>query len=315
MTPYSNATFGKLSGISFKTCQRIRIGKDTDFKTAQKISDFFKTDIDKLFTYKNAKKLSEKTIRNHMGVICSILSTAVKWNIIKDNPSYRVDFKKIQKKKIKCYDDMQIAKMLNALQDEPLRYMTMVYLAIDTGLRKGELTGLTWKDIDFENFKININKQRHYVTGYGTIKSKPKTEAGTRIVTVSKTVIGLLRKYHLEQIKDKIRLGSAWKDEPYVFLNEDSSAIAPHRPYIWFTNFLKKHNLPKITFHELRHTNASLLISSGEDIVTVSGRLGHSDKNITLNTYSHLIKSKEAKVANKMDEFYYSLSSLRINTD
>ena len=93
-----------------------------------------------------------------------------------------------------------------------------------------------------------------------------------------------------------------------VFLHEDGSAIAPHRPYIWFTNFLKRHNLPKITFHQLRHTNASLLIASGEDIATVSSRLGHSDKNITLNTYTHLIKSKEAQVANKMDEFYERLN-------
>ena len=71
---------------------------------------------------------------------------------------------------------------------------------------------------------------------------------------------------------------------------------------------MKKYNLPKITFHQLRHTNASLLISSGEDVVTVSGRLGHADKNITLNTYSHVIKSKEEQVANKMAEFYAKLN-------
>ena len=77
-------------------------------------------------------------------------------------------------------------------------------------------------------------------------------------------------------------------------------------------DFLERHNLPRISFHQLRHTNASLLISSGEDIVTVSGRLGHADKNITLNTYSHLIKSKEAQVANKMDEFYSRLEIANI---
>jgi len=93
-------------------------------------------------------------------------------------------------------------------------------------------------------------------------------------------------------------------------LHEDGTAISPNLPYKWFTKFLERHNLPKITFHQLRHTNASLLISAGEDIVTVSGRLRHADKNITLNTYSHIIKSKEAQVANKMDEFY---AGLKIN--
>ena len=118
--------------------------------------------------------------------------------------------------------------------------------------------------------------------------------------------------YKKQQLQNRLKFGSDWKNEPYVFLHEDGSAIYPNRPYVWFTNFLKRHNLPKITFHQLRHSNASLLISSGEDVVTVSGRLGHSDKSITLNTYSHIIRSKEAQVANKMDKFYSSLS-LRTN--
>ena len=85
---------------------------------------------------------------------------------------------------------------------------------------------------------------------------------------------------------------------------EDGMPMHPHRPYKWFTEFLERHGLPKITYHQLRHTNASLLISAGIDVVTLSGRLGHGDKNVTLNTYSHIIKSKEAQVANRMDIFY-----------
>ena len=154
---------------------------------------------------------------------------------------------------------------------------------------------------------ISINKQRHYVPSYGTIESRPKTEAGMRCVTVSNTVMSLLRSYKNKQLKDRLKFGTAWIGDPYVFLHDNGSAIGTHRPYIWFTNFLKRHSLPKISFHQLRHTNASLLISSGEDIATVSGRLGHADKNITLNTYIHVIKSKEAQVANKMDEFYKTL--------
>ena len=84
----------------------------------------------------------------------------------------------------------------------------------------------------------------------------------------------------------------------------------PHRPYVWFTEFLSKNDLPRITFHQLRHTNSSLLISVGVDAVTLSGRLGHGNKNVTLNVYSHIIKSKEAEVANKMDMFYGNLKSV-----
>lgn len=183
----------------------------------------------------------------------------------------------------------------------------MIYLAIDIGLREGELTGLKWEDINFDTCEVNINKQRHYIAGYGNIEGKPKTEAGIRTVTASKTVISLLKEYKKQQNENRLKFGTAWQNGQYVFLHEDGKPISTQRPYKWFTNFLNRYNLPKITFHQLRHTNASLLISSGEDIVTVSGRLGHADKNVTLNTYSHIIKSKEAQVANKMDEFYANL--------
>ena len=197
--------------------------------------------------------------------------------------------------------------MLDCLKSEPLMYMTMIYLAIDIGLREGELTGLKWEDINFDTCEVNINKQRHYIKGYGNIEGKPKTDAGVRTVTASKTVISLLREYKKQQNENRLKFGTAWQNGQYVFLHEDGKPISTQLPYKWFTKFLNRHNLPKITFHQLRHTNASLLISSGEDIVTVSGRLGHADKNVTLNTYSHIIKSKEAQVANKMDEFYLSI--------
>lgn len=219
----------------------------------------------------------------------------------------RIDMKKARRAEAKFYDDKQVSEMLKALSDEPLILVTMVYLSIDIGLRRGELTGLTWDDINFETSQISINKQRHYVVGYGTIKDKPKTNAGVRVVTASKMVMNLLKQYRNQQLEQRLKLGTAWKNEPYVFVLDDGTPISTNLPYKWFVNFLEKHNLPKISFHQLRHTNASILIASGEDVVTVSSRLGHADKNITLNTYSHLIKSKESQVANKMDEFYEKL--------
>ena len=307
LNPVLTSKLEKHTGLSFKTCKRLKNGFSVDLKTAEKFCESCKIDIKKAFYTEKGKKLSEKTIRNHIGIIGSILSTAVKWNIIKDNPVKRIDLKKVSKSKAKYYDDTQVSKMLNALNSEPLMYKTMLYLSIDIGLRKSELTGLKWTDVDFKNSQVSINKQRHYVTGYGTIESKPKTEAGTRVVTVSKTVLNLLKQYRQEQIEQRLKLGTAWKNSPYIFLNEDGSEISPNQPYKWFIKFLERHNLPRITFHQLRHTNASLLISAGEDIVTVSTRLGHADKNITLNTYSHIIKNRDIQIANRMDEFFTNL--------
>lgn len=308
LEPYTKNQIVDMTGISIRSCQRLKKGLITNNKIAQKICKALNLNMGKMFTPANNKILSEKTIKNHMGIIYSILSTAVKWNIIKNNPMQRIDMKKSQSTKAKYYDDKQVAEMLKALRNEPLILTAMVYLSVDIGLRKSELTGLTWNDINFETSEISINKQRHYVVGYGTIKDKPKTFAGVRIVTASKTVIEILKQYRKQQLQQKLRLGTAWKNGDYVFVLDDGTPISTNLPYKWFVKFLDRHNLPRITFHQLRHTNASLLISAGEDIVTVSGRLGHADKNITLNTYSHIIKSKEAQVANKMDEFYGRLS-------
>lgn len=301
----------KLSGVSFKTCQRIKNGSPTNRETAEKICAALSADIKKKFICTSDSKLSDKTIRHHHGLISSILSTAVKWNLITSNPAERVDLGKISKYKSAYYDDEQIKIMFAALEDEPLCYKAMVYLTIDTGMRTGEITGLLWSDVDFENGIVNVNRQRQYVSGYGIIERAPKTESGTRTITLSGTAIALLRQYKTQQIEDLFKLGAAWNADYHIFLNEDGMPIHPHRPYTWFTDFLERHGLPKITYHQLRHTNASLLIAAGVDVVTLSGRLGHSDKNVTLNTYSHIIKSKEAQAANRMDIFYSKMEKKR----
>lgn len=206
------------------------------------------------------------------------------------------------------YDDEQITVMLAALNEEPLRYKAMVYLTIDTGMRTGEITGVTWADIDTDNGNVTVNKQRQYVHGYGTIERAPKTENSFRSITLSATVAALRRQYKAQQMEDMLKLGAVWKNDRHVFLHEDGAPMHPQRPYKWFTGFLERHDLPKITYHQMRHTNASLLISAGVDVVTLSGRLGHRDKNITLNTYNHIIKSKEAQAANRMDVFYSQIA-------
>ena len=294
----------KLTGVTFKTCQRIKKCSPTNRKTAEKICTAMNVDFKKMFVSVDDYKLSEKTIRHHHGLISSILSTAVKWNVIVSNPAERVDLGKLPKYKPAYYDDKQVMQMLDALEGEPLRYRAMLYLTLDTGMRTGEITGLKWSDIDLENGIVTVARQRQYVSGYGTIEKEPKTENGFRTITLSTTAVTLLKQYRISQIESLFELGEAWNAEYYVFLNDDGTPIHPHRPYTWFSDFLERNELPKITYHQLRHTNASLLISAGVDVVTLSGRLGHGDKNITLNTYSHIIKSKEALAANRMDTFY-----------
>lgn len=303
------AEIARLSNLTFKTAQNLKRGYPAKYNTAQKLCSAFGLNIKKDFIRKNEKKLSDKTIRHHHGLICTILATAVKWNLISSNPAIHVDLGKKVKYKPNYYDDKQIIIMLAALEDEPLCYKTMIFLTVDTGMRTGEITGLKWTDIDFEKKIVTVRQQRQYVNGFGTIERDPKTESGFRTITLSEKVVDLLQQHKRQQLENKLRHGSAWKqgETDIVFVHDDGTPIHPHYPYKWFTAFLIRHDLPKLTYHQLRHTNASLLISADLDIVTLSARLGHSNKNITLNVYAHVINSKEAQVASKMDMFYSQL--------
>ena len=161
--------------------------------------------------------------------------------------------------------------------------------------------------MNIESKSLDISRQRQYVTGYGVFEKTPKTDSGTRSISLSGTIAEILSQYRKAQIANRLQLGPAWVDSDNVFIHEDGTPMHPNRPYRWFVEFLEQYNMPKITFHQLRHTNASLLIAAGVDVVTLSGRLGHADKKVTLNTYSHVIKTKEQQAANQMDDIYNQL--------
>jgi len=150
---YKTPDVVKLSGLSFKTCQGIKRGGTTTHEAAGKICAALELDIKKMFTVNGDQKLSDKTIRHHHTLISSILSMAVKWGVIISSPAERVDLGKLPKYKPVYYDDEQIAAMFAVLENEPLRYKTMVYLTIDTGMRSGEVAGLRW---DCVKIRLNI---------------------------------------------------------------------------------------------------------------------------------------------------------------
>ena len=307
LSKYKTIELVQITGITNKTCLRLKNGEKTNFKTAQKICKVFDLDFKKMFKRTNDSPLSDKTIKHHHTDISSIFTLAERWNLINHNPAKKVDLGKISKKQVKYYDDEQIAKLFKELENEPMTYKTIIYLAIDVGLRSGELCGLKWEDVNFETGVLTINKQRQYVSTFGVNERQPKTANGIRTVTLSSQMITMLKQYKQKQAEDKLKLGSAWENGEYLFKHDDGQDLHPTRPYKWFMNFLKRHNLPKITFHELRHTNASLLIANGVDAVTLSKRLGHADKTVTLNTYSHAIQSKETQAATTMDNLYSML--------
>ena len=251
---------------------------------------------------------ADKTIKHHYAIISNALNTAIKWGYINTNPNTLVTPIKVHKKEIECYSPEEVEKLIEVLQNEPIKYQAIILLALDSGCRRGELTGLTWDDIDFDNSSININKVTQYIPQYGIFEKNTKSDTSNRTVYIASTTIKVLKKYKLEQNKQKILSGNKWQNSNRVFTTEYGADMHPDTPSKILDKVIKKYNLKRITFHGLRHTSISLQISSGIQAQIISKRAGHSSISVTHNTYSHFFDNSFKEVADKMDNFLHTKS-------
>ena len=282
-----------------KSIGHIKI-KDINVKI---LEDFY----NELRNYKGKREAqngySEKTIKHHYTLITEIFNSAIKWGYLYNNPNRNVAPIKVHKKEIQCYSPEDVEKLDSALKNEPVKYQAVILLALDSGCRRGEITGLKWNDINFEKGTISINKATQYVAGYGTFEKNTKSDTSNRVIYITATTLKVLREYKIEQSKKRILLGDQWRNSERVFTTDIGEDMHPDRPYKILKQIIKKYNLKDITFHGLRHTSISLQISSGIQAQIISKRAGHSNVGITHSIYSHFFDSELKEVANKMDNF------------
>lgn len=288
--------------LNSRTIKQILGGKITTKETAGEICKVLKKPISKVFdTIGGEKKLSAVTIRHHHRLISAILNTAVQWQLIVSNPCERVKPPKVERKEADYYNIEEVNKMMELLENEPLKYKVMIHIVIFCGLRRGELANLEWSDVDLEKETISISKQLQYLPEFGIYEMEnAKTDSGNRTISIPTELADLLKEYHSWQDEEKAKWGNKWVDSGKLFTQENGEVIHPDTPSQWFRRFVKRHNLPSLTFHQLRHTNASLLIGQGVDVATVSKRLGHANVAVTLKTYTHAIKEHDREAADKI---------------
>lgn len=245
--------------------------------------------------------LSPKSILEHHRLISKILNTAVRWELINNNAARRADPPSVPYQERKCLDVEEVKRMLFLLHGEPVQYRVMITLLVYTGMRRGELCGLEWKDIDFEHSTLTISRSSQYIGNKQLITKDPKTKAGIRKLSMSATISTLLSDYQRWQEKEKEKVGDQWIETGRLFTQWNGKPIYPDTLTAWFPDFLKRHGLPKVTLHSLRHSNATLMIAEGTDIRTVSNRLGHAQTSTTLNIYTHALKSRDQEAAKMLD--------------
>ena len=292
------------SGVSIKTVYAISNGDNINESSAVKVSETLKPPLNKLFKLASddGKKLAPKTILHHHRLISAMCETAVKWQVLYVNPCSRVETPKIDKKEARYLDEYQAMDLLNYLESEPLQYKVMITLLLYSGMRRGELCGLEWNDIDFDNCMVDINKSSLYTKAKGTYEDETKNKSSNRVIKIPPFVVQLLSEHRKTQLIERFRLGDQWTDSNKLFTQWNGLPINPTTVSKWFSKFVKKNNLSDVTIHSLRHTNATLMIANGVDLRTVSKRLGHAQMSTTTDIYTHAIKTADERAADTLGD-------------
>ena len=257
---------------------------------------------------KNRRALSPKTIRSIHGVLHSALRKAVQNNYIRFNPSEACTIPRGEKRELKPLDEAQIADFLIAIQGH--RFEDIFLVALFTGMREGEVLGLTWDCVDFGRGTILINKQiqLHQEMGIDAYALVSTKNGKARTIAAAPTVMSRLRHRRAVQAQDKLCAGSAWLETGLVFTNALGGHLTKFMVYRDFKKVVASIGRPDARFHDLRHSYAVAAIRSGDDIKTVQGNLGHATAAFTLDVYGHVTDQMKQASAARMEQFIKSVS-------
>jgi integrase len=239
--------------------------------------------------------LSSRTVHHVHRVLTNAFNAGVKWQLLANNPVRAATPPRPERKEMVALTQQQSLRLLDVLENSPLRLP--VFLALTTGMRRGELLGLKWSDIDWDRGIVTI-KRALKESRRGLELQRPKTARSARTIALPPIALEELRSHKAIQAERRMRLGKAYNDVGLVLAEPDGAFRRPDALSTNFAAFIRRHpELPTVRFHDLRHTHASLLVQAGEHAKVVSERLGHSSVAFTLDTYGHLMPGMEEAAA------------------
>ena len=281
---------------------------------------------------------SINSIRTTRTALSSILTTAERLGIIENNPCLKAKLPKHEEEEtVRCFTKDQTIRFLEFVDSDyerikgknhrqggtvisildyanedvlKMQYKVFFRIALFGGLRRGEMVGLEWKNVDFDRNVIRVTQAAYRMEEKNGIKA-PKTKSSVRTVAFPQPVMDLLKEYKKAQDKYRKAIGDKWCGDAWVFIAENGENININSPYNKFRRLVAKYNksvsdeekLPMISLHDLRHTNASLLIRSNKvDVKAISAKLGHADMNTTMKYYIHSYEEAETETAEILEE-------------
>ena len=253
------------------------------------------------------KQLSAKTVKNVHGVLHRAVEQAIKLGYMKGNPLAAVTLPRIEKPHIKPLEDEALTKFLKEIKGNP--YELVFYVTLFTGMRQGEILGLTWDCIDFERKSILINKQHGKVKGKNEYAFFCLKNDKPRVLIAADAVIAALKKQKARQERWAGKCGCMWENQDnLVFTTETGRYLCNQTVYLAFKKVVKKLGYGDVRFHDLRHSFAVNSLKAGDDIKTVQENLGHHTAAFTLDTYAHVTTGMKKDSANRMEKYIQSLA-------
>jgi len=243
--------------------------------------------------------LAPRTVHHMRRVLIKALGQAVTWERLSRNPATATTPPKVERQKMLAYDAAQMATLLEAFR--PTRMFVPVLLAVMCGLRRGEIIALRWKNVELGDNRRQLSVVESAEQTKDGIRYKEPKSGRARTVALSSTVVAELKAHRVRQAEEQLRLGLRPDGESFVVAQIDGSPLQPRSLTHEWVRLIEKTELPRIRFHDLRHTHASQMLAAGVHPKVASERLGHSSIGITLDLYSHVMPGMQADAAEQVD--------------
>jgi len=241
--------------------------------------------------------LAPSSVSHTHAVLSRALRDAVDQHLIARNPAYGARKPKVPIRQVQTWSAREVSRFLASVKHDRLSALYLV--AVTTGMRRGEVVALRWRDVDLEAGRATI-LQSYVRSGAGWQFTEPKTKASRRTVALDTHTLSALRGHRARQVLERTLMGDAYEENDLIFAREDGAPVEPRYVAERFEVFLKAAKLPRIRFHDLRHTHATLALQAGVHPKVVQERLGHSDISITLQTYSHVLPGMQEEAAEQV---------------
>lgn len=262
--------------------------------------------VNAFYAKKTSEGLAATTVIYYHSVLHNALGMAVKWGLVARNVCDLASPPRKARHEVQTLSVEQLKKLLVTLHGH--KWEALFSLALATGLRRGEILGLKWQDINFLTGKLQVrrilsrvptkteNREHVYV------EAEPKTQKSRRNVTVASFALDVLREHRVHQLEAKLKAGELWQEHDYVFCTSLGTHLGPNHVVEELKKLLKQAGLPDIRFHDLRHSAATLLLSLGVHPKVVQELLGHTQISMTMDIYSHVLPDMQEDAINRLHD-------------